>query len=168
VIPQESLFPLLDYLYWLRRHRSNLRKILWSNHLKHLSSLSLSRQRRSDESMEYWRILAGWAVRHPHVTAAHSGKLASSCWLHQQVYFYSVTRVFLRRFRYPIRVPRISNRVPRIRENYHRVPKNQRNRVPTDPYRVPNIFLKKNWYNHAEARPYDCISSWIPLPTSNM
>jgi len=30
---------------------------------------------------------------------------------------------FLRRFRDPIRVPRISNRVPRIRENYHRVPK---------------------------------------------
>jgi len=51
---------------------------------------------------------------------------------------------FLRRFRDPIRVPRISNRVPRIRENYHRVPKIRENRVPTDPYRVPNIFLKKN------------------------
>jgi len=38
-------------------------------------------------------------------------------------------RAFLRRFRDPIRVPRISNR------------------VPTDPYRVPNIFLKKNWFN---------------------
>jgi len=35
---------------------------------------------------------------------------------------------FLRRFRDP-------NRVPGIRENYHR--------VPTGPYRVPNIFLKK-------------------------
>ena len=39
-------------------------------------------------------------------------------------------RVFLRRFRDPIRVPRISNRVPRIRENYHRVPKIRKNRVP--------------------------------------
>ena len=37
---------------------------------------------------------------------------------------------FLRRFRDPIRVPRISNRVPRIRENYHRVPKIRENRVP--------------------------------------
>ena len=45
-------------------------------------------------------------------------------------------RVFLRRFRDPIRVPR-------IRENYHRVPSIRENRVPTDPYRVPNIFLKK-------------------------
>ena len=51
---------------------------------------------------------------------------------------------FLRRFRDPIRVPRISNRVPRIRKNYHRVPKLREIRVPTDPYRVPNIFLKKN------------------------
>jgi len=42
---------------------------------------------------------------------------------------------FWRRFREPIRVVRISNRAPRIRENYHR--------VPTDAYRVPNIFLKK-------------------------
>jgi len=37
---------------------------------------------------------------------------------------------FLRRFRDPIRVPRISNRVPRMRENYHRVPKIRKNRVP--------------------------------------
>jgi len=37
---------------------------------------------------------------------------------------------FLRRFRDPIRVPRISNRVPRIRENYHRVPKTRENRIP--------------------------------------
>ena len=37
---------------------------------------------------------------------------------------------FLRRFRDPIRVPRISNRVPRIRENYHRVPKISENGVP--------------------------------------
>ena len=43
---------------------------------------------------------------------------------------------FLRRLKDPIRVPR-------IRENYHRVPKIRENRVPTDPYRVPNIFLKK-------------------------
>ena len=53
------------------------------------------------------------------------------------------TSVFLRRFRDPIRVSRISNRVPRIKENYHRVPKIRENRVPTNPYRVPNIFLKK-------------------------
>jgi len=39
-------------------------------------------------------------------------------------------RVFFRRFRDPIRVPRISNRVPRIRENYHQVPKIRENRVP--------------------------------------
>jgi len=36
---------------------------------------------------------------------------------------------FLRRFRDPIRVPRISNRVPRIRE-YHRTSKIRENRVP--------------------------------------
>ena len=36
---------------------------------------------------------------------------------------------FLRRFRDPIRVPRISNRVPRFRENYYRVPKILENRV---------------------------------------
>ena len=36
-------------------------------------------------------------------------------------------RVFLRRLRDPIRVPRISNRVPRIRENYHRVLKIREN-----------------------------------------
>jgi len=36
---------------------------------------------------------------------------------------------FLRRFRDPNRVPRISNRVPRIRESYHRVPKIKENRV---------------------------------------
>jgi len=35
----------------------------------------------------------------------------------------------LRRFRDPIRVPRITNRVPRIRENYHPVPKITANRV---------------------------------------
>jgi len=39
-------------------------------------------------------------------------------------------RVFLRHFRDPIRVPRISNRVPTIREIYHRVPKIIENRVP--------------------------------------
>jgi len=49
---------------------------------------------------------------------------------------------FLRRFRDPSRVPKIENRVPRIREN--RVSTSQTNRVPTGPYRVPNIFLKKN------------------------
>jgi len=37
---------------------------------------------------------------------------------------------FLRRFRDPIRVPRISNRVRRIRKSYHRVPKIRKNRVP--------------------------------------
>ena len=35
---------------------------------------------------------------------------------------FTISRVFLRRFRDPIRVPRIENRVPRIKENYHRVP----------------------------------------------
>ena len=48
----------------------------------------------------------------------------------------TLSQVFLRRFRDPIRVPK-------IRENYHRVPKIRENRVPTDPYRVLNIFLKK-------------------------
>jgi len=42
----------------------------------------------------------------------------------------SVDQGFLRRFRDPIRVPRISNRVPRIRENYNRVPKIRENQVP--------------------------------------
>jgi len=51
---------------------------------------------------------------------------------------------FLRRFRDPIRIPRISNRVPRHRKNYDQVHKIRENRVPTDPYQVPNIFLKKN------------------------
>ena len=37
---------------------------------------------------------------------------------------------FLRRFRDPIRVPRIDNRVLKIGENYHRVPKIRENRVP--------------------------------------
>ena len=37
---------------------------------------------------------------------------------------------FQRRFRDPIRVPRISNRVPRIREHYHRASKIRENRVP--------------------------------------
>jgi len=37
---------------------------------------------------------------------------------------------FLRRFRDPIRVPRIENRVPRISENCHRVPGIRENRVP--------------------------------------
>jgi len=40
------------------------------------------------------------------------------------------TQGFLRRFRDPIWVPRISNRVPRIRESYHRVSKIRENRVP--------------------------------------
>jgi len=59
-------------------------------------------------------------------------------------------RVFLRCFRDPIPVPRIENQVPTISENYHRVPRitenrvpRFRSRVPTGPYRVPNIFLKK-------------------------
>ena len=39
-------------------------------------------------------------------------------------------RVFLRRFRDPIRVPIIENRVPRFRDNYHRVPRIRENRVP--------------------------------------
>jgi len=52
-------------------------------------------------------------------------------------------QVFVRRYRDPIRVPRIENRVPRISKNHHRVPRTRENRVPTGPYRVPNIFLKK-------------------------
>jgi len=75
---------------------------------------------------------------------------------------------FQRHFRDPIRVPRIReyyHRVPRIREYYHRVPRIREtgslqvhtgykpgpyrsipgtNRVPTGPYRVPNIFVRKN------------------------
>ena len=47
---------------------------------------------------------------------------------------------------YPIRVPGIENRIPRIKENYHRVPRITENRVPTSPYILPNIFLKKPWY----------------------
>jgi len=49
----------------------------------------------------------------------------------------------------PIRVPRFKNRVPIISENYHRVPRIRENRVPTGPYRIPNIFLKKTMgHNH--------------------
>jgi len=48
----------------------------------------------------------------------------------QKEELFSTFRVFLRRFRDPIRVPRISNRVSRIRENYHQVPKIRENRVP--------------------------------------
>jgi len=44
---------------------------------------------------------------------------------------------FLRRFRDPIRVPR-------IRGNYHRLPRIRENRVPTGPYWVPNIFVEEN------------------------
>jgi len=43
---------------------------------------------------------------------------------------------FLRCFRDAIRVPR-------IRENYHQIPRIRESRVPTRPYRVPDIFLKK-------------------------
>ena len=70
--------------------------------------------------------------------------LAKICWTFESPnsneYKY---QVFLRRFRDPIRVPR-------IRENYHRVPKIWENRVPTDPYRVPNIFLKKTLINQQQ------------------
>jgi len=59
----------------------------------------------------------------------------------QQGIYVTVYYRFLRRFRDPIRVPRIrenyhqvpkirENRVPRIRENYQRVPKIIENRVP--------------------------------------
>jgi len=41
-----------------------------------------------------------------------------------------INQGFLRRFRDPIRVPRIENRVPRIRENHHRIPRTRENRVP--------------------------------------
>jgi len=56
------------------------------------------------------------------------------------------SKIIISRFFKAYRVPRISNRAPRIRENYHRVPKIRENRVPADPYRVPNIFLKKIYY----------------------
>jgi len=55
---------------------------------------------------------------------------------------------FLRCFRDPVRVPRIENRVTSISENYHRVPRIRENRVPTGPYRVRNIFFKKNCIRH--------------------
>jgi len=42
---------------------------------------------------------------------------------------YMYMQGFLWRFRYRIRVPRISNRVPRITENCHRVPNIRENRV---------------------------------------
>ena len=55
---------------------------------------------------------------------------------------------FSRRFRDPIRVPR-------IREKYHRVPKIRENRVPRireigslQTHTVPNIFLKKSPANY--------------------
>jgi len=41
-----------------------------------------------------------------------------------------IHRVFLRRSRDTIRVPRIENRVPTIRENHHRVLRIKENRVP--------------------------------------
>jgi len=47
---------------------------------------------------------------------------------------------FLRCFRDPMRVPR-------IRENYHWIFIVRENRVPTCPYRVPNIFLKKTGFS---------------------
>jgi len=50
---------------------------------------------------------------------------------------------FLRRFRGPIRVPRISNRVPRIRENYHRVPKIRDIGSPQIQTRFLTFSLKK-------------------------
>jgi len=53
---------------------------------------------------------------------------------------------FLRCCRNPIRVPRIENGVARIRENNHQVPRIRENRVPTGPYRVPNIFPKKTCF----------------------
>jgi len=43
---------------------------------------------------------------------------------------YGITQVFLRPFRDPIRVPRISNRVPRIKANCHGIPEIRKNRVP--------------------------------------
>jgi len=39
-------------------------------------------------------------------------------------------RVFVRRFRNPIRVPRIENQVPRIRDNHHWALRITENRVP--------------------------------------
>ena len=66
-----------------------------------------------------------------------------------QIYQFSVSLLlssFLRCFRNPIRVPRISNRVPRIRENYHRVPRIRENRVLTGPHRELTFSLKQTLY----------------------
>ena len=64
---------------------------------------------------------------------------------------YWVKAVFLRRFRDPIRVPRIENRVSRIRKSYHWALRIRENRVLgireigyTGSNRAPNIVLKKN------------------------
>ena len=81
--------------------------------------------------------------------SVHKGKFISQ--FNSSVSTRFATAGFLRRFRDPNQVHRISNRVPRIRENYHRVPKFRQNwvprireiQVPTDPYWVTNIFLKK-------------------------
>jgi len=56
---------------------------------------------------------------------------------------FTVEQVFLRCSRDAIQVPRIENRVFWVRENYRRVLKIRQNRVPTDPYQVPNNVLKK-------------------------
>ena len=69
---------------------------------------------------------------------------------------YKINQGFLRRFRDPIRVPRIENRVPRISENCHRVPRIRENRFPRigeiGSLQVHNGYLtfslKKNWINH--------------------
>jgi len=52
---------------------------------------------------------------------------------------YGIRPAFLRCLRDP---PRIENWVPRIRKNYQ-VPRIRENCLPTGPYQVPNIFLKK-------------------------
>jgi len=71
---------------------------------------------------------------------------------------YCIYTGFLRRFRNPMLVPRISNRVPKIRENYHRVPKIRKNlalrireigslQIQTE---FLTFSLKKPWYIYSK------------------
>jgi len=97
---------------------------------------------------------------------------ASSFLKHYSNRFYStVSRVFLKCFRDPILVPRIKIGSLKYRENYrqvpkireHRVPIESRNRVPTNPYRVPNIFLKKTllYLKISELHPFTAKSQTL-------
>ena len=71
------------------------------------------------------------------------------------------TVVFLRRFRDPIRVPRISNRVPRIRENYHWVPKIWENRVPRI-REIRSLQIHTGYLTFSLKKP---VVQWSPIIT---